>query len=56
MVSFVVKLADIKHKSPEVYLVKFKENLSCGFKIIDLFFFENRVFKKCIYLKRFLFD
>ena len=33
MVSFVVKLTDLKHKSSEAYLVKFKENLSCGFKI-----------------------
>ena len=38
MVSFVMKLADIKHKSSEAYLVKFKENMSCGFKIMDIFF------------------
>ena len=55
MVSFVVKLADIKHKSPEVYLVKFKENLLCGFKIMDLFFFffKNRVSKKLYILEDF---
>ena len=38
MVSFVMKLAyKKKHKSTEAYLVKFKENLSSGFKIIDIF-------------------
>ena len=33
MVSFVMELADIKHKSSEAYLVKFKENLFCGLKL-----------------------
>ena len=37
MVRFVVKLANIKHKGPEAYLVKFKENPLCGFKIMDIF-------------------
>ena len=38
MVGFVMKLADIKHKSSEAYLVKFKENLSRGFKVKGSFF------------------
>ena len=37
MASFVLKLADVKHESSEAYLVKFKENLSCGFKTMDIF-------------------
>ena len=45
MVSFVVKHAGIKHKNPEAYLVKFKENLSCGFKIMDIFL-KSHVFLK----------
>ena len=45
MVSFVMKLAGIKRKSSESYLVKFKENPLCGFKIIDIFFFKSHVFK-----------
>ena len=43
IVSFVVKLANIKHQSSEAYLVKFKENLSGGFKIMGMFF-KNHVF------------
>ena len=53
MVSFVVKLADIKHKSSEAYLVKFKENLSCGFKIMDISFQKSRFFFKTNILKDF---
>ena len=37
MVSFVMKLVATKHESSENYLVKFKENLSCGFKIMNIF-------------------
>ena len=53
--SLVVKLADIKHNSSVSYLVNFKENLSKGFKIMDVFF-KSHAFKKCVYLKRFEFD
>ena len=45
MVSFVIKLAAIKHESSEAYLVKFKENLLCGFKIKNIFI-KCHVFKK----------
>ena len=31
MVSFFIKLAEVKHESSEAHLMKFKENLSCGF-------------------------
>ena len=37
MVSFFIKLADVKHESLEAYLVKFKENLSFGFKTMAIF-------------------
>ena len=49
MISLVVKLADIKHEISEAYLAKFKEKLSCGFKIMDIFF-KSHVFKNGFYL------
>ena len=40
-----MKLAGIKHKSFEAYLVKLKENLSCGFKNMNIFI-KSRIFLK----------
>ena len=37
MVSFFIKLADVKHESSVAYLMKFKENLSRGFKTMAIF-------------------
>ena len=37
LVSFIMKLADIKNKNSETYLARFTENLSCGFKIMGIF-------------------
>ena len=52
---FFIKLADVKHESLEAYLVKFKENLSFGFKTMAIF--SKGMFLKIEYiLQRFYFD
>ena len=52
MVSFFIKLADVKHESSEAYLTKFTENLWCGFKTMAILFskvvFLPRVKNECI--------